>query len=107
MKKWQMLVAPVVLLIVVAISNATKSSSDQIRVVGDINQLMGSQFAHKVEMLQPVRIEKGLATAEVLLTYVDGTTERCSFEMEVITGTGVSIDGVTLRPRYRKCLPAT
>jgi hypothetical protein len=107
MKKWQMLVAPVVLLIVVAISNATKSSSDQIRVVGDINLLMGSQLAHKVEMLQPVRIEKGLATAEVLLTYVDGTTERCSFEMEVISGTGVSIDGVTLRPRYRKCLPAT
>lgn len=107
MKKWQMLVAPAVLLIVVAISYATKSSSGQIRVVGDINLLMGSQPAHKIEILQPMQIEKGQVTVEALLTYADGTAERCSFEMEVITGTGVSIDGVTLRPRYRKCLPAT
>lgn len=76
----------------------------QIKVVGDINLLMGSQPAHRVEILQPVRIKHDKVTLVALLTYQDGRAERCSFEMELTQGTGVSIDGITLSPRYRQCM---
>jgi hypothetical protein len=99
MKTWQILVAPAVLLLVVVIQQA--------QVAGGKNQQMDAQPVPKIEMLQPVRIENGHATAEALVTYVDGRAERCTFEMEVIRGTGVAIEGFTLRPRHQKCLPAT